>query len=229
MAKSRHVINNKSASILNGTTFEEIKNIRNAIFQNNIVLLEAALIKVQDINHLYGFYDSNLHLIDWTSGISSMEDSTKMTLLHFAAKLGRADCIQLLINHKSNPNIYSLRNTSMLAPLLTPLHELCCGLVDEKSNYAKAAEVLLKNGADLNASVYNNTLRKTAYELCFDIETPEEKKIEESESLRRSSYRLMVPVTLPDFLRTKSADLIKEVFTNYKNIQNKDTEFKLNV
>lgn len=208
MSQNKQELFSPNKCTVNGLTFEELKTIRNAIFADNATLLSTTLEKAYDINYRYDIYDHNLFIVDWTSDTSKMISSTQLTLLHLSARLGRANCIQLLLDKDANPNYYSLQNES---PFLTPLHELCRGISEEESDFLKSAHLLLLHGADMEARIKADSNKQTAYEICLDIKEPD--NIPASTSLWK---RHLAP--MPDIVRTSAADLVKDVFEQNKPI-----------
>ena len=67
------------------------------------------------------------------------------TILQNAAFLGKLQAVKLLIKYGANVTFVS--NGS----LLTPLHHTARGFLDEDGNHAKIAELLIQNGAIVDA------------------------------------------------------------------------------
>lgn len=214
--------NDDKSRLVNGVTFDEIKRIRNAIYADNAELLSSSLTNIQDINYMFEVYNHNLFVVDWTSDVKMSMPTTFISLLHLAARLGRANCIQMLIDKNVELNAYSFTKSYLIDEttsgntvqfrttlnyIKTPIHEICCGIVDEKSDFSRSADILLSKGANMEARIYNNPVEQSAYDLCLDIKTAKTK-----------TDSLFIFEEIND--RTKSADFAKDAFIRYRD--NKD-------
>lgn len=194
---------------INGVTFSEMKKIYNAIVDDDKQALEEALKPLGNINFSFEFYDDNLQPMNWSSDIQQQSIRTFKTLLHFATQVGRTNSVELLIRKNANVNQYSFSNSALTDALFTPLHELCCApvLEDERAHYKQCAEILLANGADLNATLYDKESEQSAYHLCMGIRQLRVKKSDSKFDF--DSY------CVPYHSRSQVADIIKPVVKKY--------------
>lgn len=224
---------NDTPELVNGISFDEMKKIYNAIIDDDSSVLEANLDKISEISYSYEFFNDDLTPVNWSSEIQRMSPRTWMTLLHFAARIGRSNCVQVLIDKQSDLNKYSYYTTVYtdsdsetdvdfdknvkLNFKRTPLHELCIGIIDKKSDFRKCAQILLENGADLEKPLNNRRTNQTAYEFALNIKK-EKKKIATPSFF--DEFFSSLPVCEP---RTEAAEQIKSIFAAHKKqLENND-------
>lgn len=223
--------------LVNGISFSELKRIRNSIVENDISTLESEIDKITDINHAYEFYNDDLFAVNWSSEVQRMSSRTCMTLLHFAARFGRSSCVQLLIDKGADVNKYSYYTTVYTDSdsetdvdfeknvkfnfKRTPLHEMCIGYVDEKSDFPACTEKLLHHGADMFKHLNNRPDTQTAYEFALDIK--KEKKKRSSPSFFMDFDFDVVEINP----RTEAAEQVKTYFIAHKELLEKSSEIKL--
>lgn len=143
-----------------------------------------------------------------------------MILLRFNRHIAnrRANCIELLADKNTDLNLYSFTKNYTLGEtnsasevqfiitlnyINTPLHKICCGIIDNNSNFERSANILLAKGTNLEARKNSNLNKQTAYELCLDINRTK---------CQTNSIFVFEEINV----RTKSADIAKNAFITHR-------------
>ena len=143
--------------------FEILKQIRNAIFNDDSDTLKELLSHISDINHLFLFESQTFFVIDSQSKTKPSYPCEQYTLLHIAAILGRVKCVELILNIEGvDPDIYSIKIDKNH---LTPAHSIYYGITDELSDHASVMELILEKGASLDSEAVINGTAITVKEL----------------------------------------------------------------
>jgi len=207
-----HSYQDYHSDIVNGITWQDMETIMQALRADNADELRAPLSKMTDKNYLFQVYDY-LDPRDWTDD-EYLSLRHFMSILHLAAQLGSANCVELLVKEGLDVNLYA-KNDNQIDEFV-PLHALCTrSFLEKKSDFEKCAEILLSNGADYTLRLFNDPNRQSAYEFAMGINIPQVKK-------RSTLFE-------PTSLRNKTADLVKPAFEKFMKAQEEKSEYSLDM